>query len=296
VFLKSLECAINSEELNKEVILVDNGSTDGSLEFVSQRFGPKLKLVGLGENRGHAAGMNAGAAACSSDVEFLVFANNDVTYPAKLVSAIVEYMDRNPRIGVAGCMEIIPGRPTNFCGSCYDLRLYNVAPKCGGQPCLVTTVENLITVRGDVFRSLGGFDSELTNVFDEQELCIRVWMSGYQVVCIPNLSFVHVHTYPNKDTPARWILDLRNKYIAMLKLYSLNTLPTLLFPRIVKDLYKALSDKDWRENNMFYHILVHLLKLVRLLPVIVEFRLRYSSLKKYSEKYLFKIGVFRDVW
>lgn len=293
-FLKAINSALEADMPSKvkEVILVDNGSSDGGLEYVKAHFSGRLKIVSLNSNLGHAAGMNAGVRACSENSAYLVLANNDVLYGVNTISSLVDYLDNNQDVAVCGCLEVFPWRRVNFCGSYFDLELFNVAPRCGSEPFPITTVENLIVVRREVFVELRGFDEGLLNVFDEQEFCLRVWMSGRRVVCHPEVSFVHNHVLPIKETPARWALDLKNKYITILKLYSMRGVMSQLGPRIVKDLYKSLADKKWRENDMFIRIVRVLIELF-LSPSYFKTRTVFSIVRKYNEIDLCRLGIIK---
>lgn len=292
-FLDAIRCALDVNLPSKEVILVDNCSTDGSLDYVANHFSSMLKIVALKKNLGHAGGMNAGARASSSDATYLVFVNNDVKYDPAVISSLVKFLDENPRVAACSCLEVFPHRDKNFCGSHYDLGLFNVAPREGCDPFLVTTVENLIVVRKEVFAMLGGFDECLLNVFDEQEFCLRIWMSGYSVACYPGVSFIHSHTLPVKETPNRWALDLKNKYLTILKLYSIRGILGQLSVRILRDLYRSITNDTWRKNGMYFRIIRLLIEIIAS-PCYIESRRRFSSVKKYDEKDLYRLGIIKS--
>lgn len=80
-----------------EVILVDNGSTDGSQAYVRQHY-PEVRLVELGSNRGFTGACNAGYAA--SRGEFICLLNNDTEADAGWLGAVVDVFDRHPRVGI----------------------------------------------------------------------------------------------------------------------------------------------------------------------------------------------------
>ena len=69
-----LKATATQVDVDPEIVLVDNGSSDGTVDFVRSRF-PSVRIVALGENRGFAGGNNAGARAARG--EFLAFLNND---------------------------------------------------------------------------------------------------------------------------------------------------------------------------------------------------------------------------
>lgn len=82
-----------------EVVMVDNGSTDDSVEFVSQRF-PWVKIIKLPKNFGFAKAVNIGIK--QSTNEFLFITNNDVRLDKNCLDYLVQFLDNNPWVGVVG--------------------------------------------------------------------------------------------------------------------------------------------------------------------------------------------------
>jgi GT2 family glycosyltransferase len=81
-------------------VISDNGSTDGSREFLRERYGERVQIVENGENLGFAAACNRAFAATSSDYVFLL--NPDAELKPGALAAIVAFMDAHPRCGIAG--------------------------------------------------------------------------------------------------------------------------------------------------------------------------------------------------
>src|SRR5215472_9508374 len=79
-----------------EVIVADNGSTDGTRELLAARF-PEVRVVALGDNRGFAAATNAGLKAAAGEV--LVCMNNDVVAEPGWLAALVAALDQRPDVG-----------------------------------------------------------------------------------------------------------------------------------------------------------------------------------------------------
>ncbi|MBM4465660.1 MAG: glycosyltransferase family 2 protein [Chloroflexi bacterium] len=81
-----------------EVIVVDNGSTDGSLELLERDY-PKVQVVALPENRGFAGGVNAGI--CEAEGEIIAVFNNDAEADPRWLEELVEALARHPEAGMA---------------------------------------------------------------------------------------------------------------------------------------------------------------------------------------------------
>jgi len=82
------------------VVVSDNGSTDGSREYITERYGGRVQIVENGANLGFAAACNRAFAATSSEYVFLL--NPDAELKDGALRAIVAFMDQHPRCGIAG--------------------------------------------------------------------------------------------------------------------------------------------------------------------------------------------------
>ena len=82
------------------VVVSDNGSSDGSREFIAERYGGRVRIVENGENLGFAAACNRAFAVTSSEYVFLL--NPDAELKDGALREIVAFMDDNPRCGIAG--------------------------------------------------------------------------------------------------------------------------------------------------------------------------------------------------
>jgi GT2 family glycosyltransferase len=83
-----------------QLVVSDNGSSDGSREFIRERYGQRVRIVENGANLGFAAACNRAFAATSSEYVFLL--NPDAELKAGALSTIVAFMDAHPRCGIAG--------------------------------------------------------------------------------------------------------------------------------------------------------------------------------------------------
>lgn len=168
-----------------EVILADNGSTDGSLVFVRDRF-PSVRRVDNGGNLGFAAGNNAAARAAQGNV--LVFLNND-TVPAPnwlarlhaamseapgrtLVTSRIVFIDRPDTIDSAGDGYLRAGgafkRGHGSSASAYA-RSGEVFGACGAA----------FAIDRRLFEALGGFDDDFFMVYEDVDLSYRARLLGH---------------------------------------------------------------------------------------------------------------------
>lgn len=105
-FADTQKCVASLQQIdyaNFEIVIVDNGSTDGSAEKLRQAF-PHLKIIRLQKNLGYAAGNNAGIKfALAQGAAYILVINNDVVAEKDFLSPMVELAERMPEIGVVTC-------------------------------------------------------------------------------------------------------------------------------------------------------------------------------------------------
>jgi GT2 family glycosyltransferase len=184
---------------NREIIVVDNGSTDGSLEYLESVDG--IFLVKNPENLGYAAGNNRGVAVGKG--KYVAVINNDIVVEPFWLSQLVAVLESDESIG------IISGRQMNYYQRntidvmytylAYDLmmhekdstRVYDPS-HCRREPCRVMGVSGASTVfRKSMFDALHGFDETLYAYHEESDLCMRAFLAGYKCVFVPDAVAYH---------------------------------------------------------------------------------------------------------
>lgn len=180
------------------VIVVDNASGDGSLEAVA---GLPVQAIELPENRGFAAGCNAGWRASSSP--YVLFLNPDARTDATSVTALVEALDRDPGAAIAaprllasdGSLELSQRRFPRL-GSTYAHALFlnRLLPRARWASELVREPEAYarpgspewasgacLLVRRSVLEELGGWDEGFFMYCEDKDLCRRARDAGYDI-------------------------------------------------------------------------------------------------------------------
>jgi len=200
-----------------EIIVVDNGSTDGSEEairkFKIQNSKFKIEVIRNRENLGFAGGNNLGAGKAKG--RYVLLLNSDTALFEDAVSPMVNYMDENPSVGVVSCRLVNKDGSTQETGGFFpDLRrlffwatFLDDLPGVGG---LVKPYHprgtgfydegrDLDWVSGAVFmvrRSLwdemAGLDEEYFMYVEEVDFCFRLRERGYRVRYEPLVSIMHL--------------------------------------------------------------------------------------------------------
>lgn len=177
------------------VVLVDNGSEDGSADFVRTRF-PGVEILELGENRRFAGGNNAGAAhALERGADVLLILNNDTeATPGFLRSLDGAFED--PAVGIAGPRVVHADRPERiwYGGGRFDPawgfarhRALRARVGAGADPAGPTdwVTGCALAVRAEVWRELGGLDEEFYIYAEDVDFCLRARAAGWSVAYVP---------------------------------------------------------------------------------------------------------------
>ena len=132
-----IESVLESVYKDYELFVCDNASTDNSAELIDKRFSGKVKLVINEVNKGGSGGFNAGLRkALETDCEYLWLLDNDVLVDENALSELVNFLDENPDVGMAGSkidnMEN-PDYVQNF-GMTVDFERFGTVAKFRGCP------------------------------------------------------------------------------------------------------------------------------------------------------------------
>lgn len=181
-----------------ETILVDNGSTDGTADYVRARY-PWVKLVSLQENRGFAGGNNAGVREATG--RFVAFLNNDTSADPAWLRALLSGIDE-PAGFVLMTSRIVYMHDPNVIDSAGDgvLRWGGAFKRHHGEPASVATAtQEVFGVCGAaclmptaVFEELGGFDEDFFASHEDVDLSYRARLRGYRCRYVADALVRHV--------------------------------------------------------------------------------------------------------
>jgi GT2 family glycosyltransferase/tetratricopeptide (TPR) repeat protein len=195
-----------TDAVDYEVIVVDNGSTDGTQHFLGQLAGD-LRIIRNNENLGFAKACNQGAKAARG--EFLVFLNND-TVPLKgWLSALVEEVRSHADVGVVGSKLLYEDGTIQHAGVAFSREWYVPYHIYRGVPADAPQVSRrrefkcvtaaCMLVRREAFFSAGGFDEGYRNGFEDVDLCLQIGQRNWKVIYQPKSVLYHLES----RTPGR---------------------------------------------------------------------------------------------
>jgi GT2 family glycosyltransferase len=230
VCLSSLESQSHSPH---ETIFVDDESTDGSPQFVSENF-PRVQVIrNTKPEKGFAACCDAGARIARE--KYLMFLNVDIELDTDCIRNLVRRMESDPSIGVCGpkLLSLADRERIVSTGGFYDVfgfgldrgldELDTGRYSRSEQVNFITGA--VVLIRRDALTAAGGWDIDTFTYAEDGDLCWRIMLSGYSVVYEPSSVAFHFHSPSMGRASAKKIYFMeRNRLSSMMKNYSLSTL------------------------------------------------------------------------
>jgi len=266
-----------------EVIIADNASSDGSVEYLREHH-PGIRVIRFDKNHGFATGYNL--ALRQIDADYYVLLNSDIRVTENWIAPVVELMESDPLI--AACQPKIRSfhEPDRFeyagaAGGFIDKYGY---PFCRGR--LFQWVEEdlgqyddvrevfwatgaCMFVRAKVFHEVGGLDDHFFAHMEEIDFCWRLKNNGYKVMYSPGSVIYHIGggTLP-KNNARKTYLNIRNNIIMLYKNLEHDRLVKVFTVRIILDWVAAIKflvdggfADMWAVTRAHLHILRNLHKL-----------------------------------
>ncbi|MEM3891694.1 MAG: glycosyltransferase family 2 protein [Nitrososphaerales archaeon] len=297
--LKScLDSLFNTEYSNFKVILVDNGSDDGSVKSVEELFRGKLNVVRSGVNLGFIGGNNLALKQLDEDSKYVVLLNNDTVVDRFWLKMLVEVAEKDKTVGALMPKLLSLREPTYFeysgaCGGLLDVygvpfcrgRIFDLAEEDRGQ--YDTTVEVFwasgaaLLLRTSALKKIGFLDELLYAHMEEIDLCWRLRLQGFKVLCVPQ-SIVY-HLGGGTQLKDKFYLKQRNNLIVMLKNYSLHSLVRYLIGRIILDALSTIFFLLKKEKERCLYVFKSYLSILTNLKRIWSSRLRVQTLRKVGD-------------
>jgi len=192
IFLeKCLESIFKIDYDNFEVIVVDNNSTDKTIEFVTDNY-PSIILLKLNSNKGFAEPNNIAAKIATG--KYLLFLNNDTIVTPNFISEMIPIIENDEKIAICQSLLLKPDESVDSSGDFIDHLgvVYNSTKKINDVRIISSARGASMLIRKNIFDILDGFDEKFYVSFEDVDLGWRTWMIGYKVVLTPKSIVYHV--------------------------------------------------------------------------------------------------------
>ncbi len=215
-----------------DIVVADNGSTDSSLEWLSQSV-PDVRVIELGHNYGFAEGYNRALRSVKS--EYYLLLNSDVEVREGWLQPMLHYMESHPDTAACQPKLLCQRSPESFeyagaSGGYIDSLGY---PYCRGR--VFGTIENdlgqyeenvschwasgaCLLVRSKDYWAVGGMDARFFAHQEEIDLCLRLRARGLDIACVPQSVVYHVGGGTlSAGNPYKTFLNFRNNLLLLYK-------------------------------------------------------------------------------
>jgi GT2 family glycosyltransferase len=263
-----------------EVIVSDNGSSDGSIEFIHKNY-PQVRLIENGRNLRFSKGNNVGIR--TSHGEYVLILNPDTIIHEGALEGIVAFADKHPEAGAFGCrvlnsdgtyqgciwpfptprsewIRALGLRPLGFVSEAFHPGAY-LKWKGGTERAVGYPAGCFILVRGELLKRLGGFDEQFFYYYEETDLCRRIWNLGYSVLYTPEVSITHLwgQSTTKKFPAIGFAIDRQvTRYLYFYKHYGhrgarsarRSMLAALFVRRVAGTLQQIVRPSEMRRSNL----------------------------------------------
>lgn len=216
VIKKCIESIITINSLVADIIIVDNGSMDNTLEIIDSIKIPaqhSLSVIKLKENMGTTISRNKGINELKKhNVDYYCVLDSDTEVNENAICKMTEYLKKNPNCGIVGPRMVTSGGTVQISGRCFPTitekfckavpiksiqaigeKKEEIVPRdivTGSYP-----VDYLMSacwvIPHRVIEQVGLFDEKIFYAPEDVEYCIRVWKTGYEVVYYPETQIIH---------------------------------------------------------------------------------------------------------
>jgi len=218
---------------NARFILVDNASTDGSVEFVRAAYGadPRVDILECGRNLGWAGGNNHGmehALAAGADYVFLL--NNDTATEPDAIARLVAAAEANPNAGALAPKMLMFWNPRliNSVGlacsriaSSWDIGIGRLdAPAWNVTRHVIGVSGGAAFYRAAALRAAGLLPPDFDIYLDDLDICLRMWDAGYEISTCPDAVVRHKYSATmgqGKQLRRKYYLNTRNRARVLLR-------------------------------------------------------------------------------
>lgn len=242
--------AVESPACGHEVVVVDNGSSDGSYERLRRLADDDVTVVASQVNGGFTGGCNLGVEHATG--EFIAFLNNDARPDELWLRAAVDVLQADGSIGCVAS-KVLDWDGTNIDFVDAACTWYGMGYKPGAgtpdngthdQPAdVLFATGSAMVVRAELYRSVGGFDERFFMFYEDVDFGWRLNLLGHRVRYVPTSVVFHKHhaTMAKFGSYREWFLLERNALMTLYKNASDESLTDRLAPALALSVRRSLA-------------------------------------------------------
>jgi hypothetical protein len=237
-----------------EIILIDNGSTDGTDKLISEKY-KEVVYLRNDDNAGYAPAVNQGIKIAKG--KYVLLLGSDTVLKPNSLKRCLDFLDGNSNAGAVGCKLVFPdGSPQGNCKKFpalkngfytylsfdrmnydYDM-LWFKYDKTIKVDQIATT---FLMIRSNLIKKLNGFDERYKIMYNDVDLCNRIWQESKEIYFLHDAEVIHHGSYSTKkakykvrrimydDIYRYYKLNFGNKAILLLPVLNLRLLLTVMF-------------------------------------------------------------------
>jgi GT2 family glycosyltransferase len=284
-----------------EIIVVDNGSTDGTVDWLRDHF-PQVRLIQNATNRGFAAANNQ--AICASTAEYLALLNNDTVVDERWLEVMVRTADGNPQIGMVAAHLWLAGRPAviDSAGIAIDRAslAWGITADHLEQAAHLPVTHEVFGASGGaalyrraMLAEIGLFDEDFFAYLEDVDLAWRAQWAGWRAVYAPDAVVWHHHSATSNRIPhLKSRLLGRNKLWLIAKNYPF---PHILWYLPVIMIYELMAlAYAWREGRLRSALAGRLAAIAQLPKMIAK---RRTQIRRITPQAMFaKLAPIEPPW
>ena len=248
----ALSSYLKNHYANYHILVIDNGSSDGTVDYVNENF-KNVLVKRIEKNQGYSGGFNCGLniAFNEMDADYALITNNDVIADANIISELVKVAVTDEKIGfTTGKVYFNEKKDTlQTVGMSYDpVRLngghIGNAEIDQGQYDKVTEryfADDVFTlVNSKLYKEIGGYDTEFVLQAEQFDWQMRAKAKGYKIMFTPYAKLWHKESMTiGKHSPAKLYYDARNPMIVLMKYVDSKAFKKYFWLHFKKDTMRA---------------------------------------------------------
>ncbi|MBX3058783.1 MAG: glycosyltransferase family 2 protein, partial [Anaerolineae bacterium] len=258
--LACLESLLQSDYPNQQTIVLDNHSTDGSVEAIQVAF-PQVAIIPLTENLGYAGNNNVGIrTAVAQNADWVFVLNEDTILAPDCLTKMIAVGESDPQIGILGPLvyhhdepNIIQSAGGVFGPYWESTHLAQNEPDQGqfDQPHEVGWISGCgILVRRAVIEQVGMIDERYFYYWEETEWCLRAGKNGWRVVNVPQAKMWHKGVQRDyHPKPAVTYYGTRNRLLTIAKHHAPLKVRVFAWLQLLRTLTSWTVKPKWRSKR-----------------------------------------------